>query len=296
LGIDHRLNVQVEDTMKMKKSLIIAGSVIAGIFLICAILIAIGYHKYMVIETMEIGPQMKVYLGGGGNSLVLTSKSGDSALVVDTKMGSAALKMRKQIHARDIIVVNTHAHIDHTGGNRLYPGAQVISGAYTKEAWKQFNKKARYPDDTIGIGKEMVIRIGGEIVRLRNMGAAHTSNDVAVYFEKRKLLMTGDLVFIDIHPALFPVMGTVVSRSIHALDTLPEMFEIEKLVPGHGPLTKKSALDVMKEYFTSIRDAIGNDARLEECRKKYQGYHAMPGLSSFENSVKVITGEMKKQP
>jgi glyoxylase-like metal-dependent hydrolase (beta-lactamase superfamily II) len=282
--------------MKMKKTLIIAGSIVAGIFLICAILIAIGYHKFMATETIEIDPQMHVYLGGGGNSIVLTSKSGDSALVVDTKMGSAAEKMRKQISARDIIVVNTHAHIDHTSGNRLYPGAQVISGAYTKEAWKQFNKKARYPDDTIGVGKEMVIRIDDETIRLHNMGAAHTSNDVVVYFEKRKLLMTGDIVFIDIHPPIYPAMGADVSKWIHALDTLPLMFDIEKLVPGHGPLSKKSAFGVMKEYFTSIRDAIGNDARLEECKKKYQGYRSLPGLSSFEKTVKTITEEMKKRP
>jgi hypothetical protein len=43
----------------MKKNLVIAGSVIAGIFLICAILIVIGYNKYMDIETMTIDPQMK---------------------------------------------------------------------------------------------------------------------------------------------------------------------------------------------------------------------------------------------
>jgi cyclase len=278
----------------MKKNLVIAGSVIAGIFLICAILIVIGYNKYMAIETMTIDPQMKAYLSGGGNSIVLTSKSGDSALVVDTKMGSAAEKMRKQIRARDIIVVNTHAHIDHTGGNKLYPGAQVISGSYTKEMWSLFNQKTRYPDETIGLGKDLVIKIDDETVRLCNMGAAHTVSDLVVYFEKRKLLVTGDLVFIDIHPAVSSSMGTVVSRWIHALDTLPLLFEIEKLVPGHGPFSKKSALGVMKEYFTSIGDAIGNDVRLDECKEKYKGYLALPGLSGFEMTVKTIAGEMKK--
>jgi len=140
----------------------------------------------------------------------------------------------------------------------------------------------------------MIIRIDDETVHFRNMGAAHTVSDVVVYLENRKLLMTGDLVFIKIHPAIFPVMGSDVSKWIHALDTLPVMFDIEKLVPGHGPLSKKSEFGVMKEYFTSIRDAIGNDARLEECRKKYKGYYAMPGLSSFENTVKSIAAEMKK--
>jgi glyoxylase-like metal-dependent hydrolase (beta-lactamase superfamily II) len=282
---------------KIKKNLIIAGAVLAVIVLSCAILIVIGYNKYMTLETVQIDPRMKVYLGGGGNSVVLTSKSGDSALVVDAKMGTAAEKMRKQVSARDIIVVNTHAHMDHTSGNTLYPGALVIAGAYTKEEWAQFGKKARYPDEIVETGKEMIIKIDDETVHVRNMGAAHTSNDVVVYFENRKLLMTGDIVFLGMHPALFPEKGTVVGTWLHALDTLPALFAIEKLVPGHGPLSDGSALGTMKEYFTSIRDAIGNDALLDDLKnKKYKGYYSMPGMSGFDITVKTIADEMKKQP
>jgi hypothetical protein len=53
----------------------------------------------------------------------------------------------------------------------------------------------------------------------------------------------------------------------------------------------------MKEYFTSIRDAIGNDALLDDLKnKKYKGYYSMPGMSGFDITVKTIADEMKKQP
>jgi glyoxylase-like metal-dependent hydrolase (beta-lactamase superfamily II) len=278
----------------MKNKLIIAGAIVGGILLVCAILIAIGYHKYMTIDAVEIDAQVKVYLSGGGNSLVLTSKEGDSSLVVDTKMGSAAEKMRKQIVSRSIIVVNTHAHGDHTGGNKLYPGSHIISGSYTKEQWAALAPQTAFPDETIAAGETKTLGIGGETVHIRNLGAAHTHNDMVVYLENRKLLMTGDLVFLNMHPALFPDKGTVVVQWIKALDTLARAYEVKTLVPGHGPVSNREALGAMKEYFTSIRDAIGNEATLAELKKRYQGYYALPGMSGFEITVKTIADEMKK--
>jgi glyoxylase-like metal-dependent hydrolase (beta-lactamase superfamily II) len=278
----------------MKKILIISGAVIGGIILVCAILIGIGYFKYMSIDAVKIDPQVKVYVGGGGNSLVLTSKEGDSALVVDTKMGKAAEKMRAKIMARDIIVVNTHVHRDHTGGNKLYPGAYVISGSYTKEQWTDLAAGVRYPDETVGVGETKTILLGGETVQIRNMGSEHTYDDIVVYLVNRKLLLTGDLVFRNGHPVLSAEKGTVIQKWIATLDTLYAGYDIKTLVPGHGPIADKKALADMKEYFTSIRDAIGDNARLAQLKNKYKTYYGLPGMSSFEITVRSIQQELKK--
>jgi glyoxylase-like metal-dependent hydrolase (beta-lactamase superfamily II) len=278
----------------MKKILIISGSILGGLLLIFAILIGIGYHKYMSIQSEALDPQLTVYQGGGGNALVLTSKDGEKALVIDTKMGSAADKMRKKISARDIVVVNTHAHMDHTGGNKLYPGAQVIAGAYSKEEWAKFGAKLRYPDETVKAGEEKTVQIDDETAHIRNWGATHTSNGIVVYFEKRKLLAAGDIVFVNMHPVISPANGTDVKRWVALLDSIYTIYDIRKLIPGHGPVSGKEALRDMSNYFTSIRDAIGNEALLEDLRKKYQGYYALPGMSSFDITVKVIGEELRK--
>ena len=44
------------------------------------------YHKLMAVETVQIDPDFTIYLGGGGNSVVLTSDDGNKALVVETKL------------------------------------------------------------------------------------------------------------------------------------------------------------------------------------------------------------------
>jgi glyoxylase-like metal-dependent hydrolase (beta-lactamase superfamily II) len=277
----------------MKKAIIIGISVLVGVLVFCAILIGIGYNKYMTIETERIDPQVTVYTSGGGNSLVLESKTGDSALIIDTKMGRAAGKMRRKVGARDIIVVNTHAHRDHTGGNKLYPGAHVVSGGYTRDQWKNLSGGIRFPDETVMAGDTKIIKIGGETVYIRNLGAAHTYNDLIVFLENRKLLMVGDIVFLNMHPALFPEKGTVILRWIAALDTISRGYDARTVVPGHGPVSTMAAVKNMHDYFVSIRDALGNENRLAALKEQYKGYYALPGMSSFEITVNIITKELK---
>ena len=252
-----------------------------------------GIYKHFVkVETVQIDPQLTVYLGGGGNSIVLTSEDGSKALVVDTKMKKAAKKLRETVKANDITIVNTHAHLDHTGGNSLYPSAKIISGAYTNEQWNNETKKtSRYPDVVLKPGEEKVINVGSEIVHIRNMGRAHTWNDVVVYCEKRKLLVTGDLVFIDMHPAVYTRSGANIASWISVLDSLSKQYEIKTLIPGHGNISDQSALAGMKDYFISIGDAIGKPDKQAELKKKYKDYFTLPCIFSFRNTTKFIEKE-----
>jgi len=278
----------------MKKVLLI-------VVLLIVVIIAVGgfyfwkiYQQFGKVETVQLDPQLTVYLGGGGNSIVLTSEDGSKALVVDTKMRSAAKKLRDEVKASQIIIVNTHAHYDHTGGNALYPPAEIISGAYTKEQWDDDSRKtSRYPDVVLKPGEEKVIKIGSETVRIRNMGRAHTWNDVVVYCEKRQLLVAGDLVFIDMHAALHAKSGANVASWIGVLDSLSKKYKIKTLIPGHGKISDQTALAVMKDYFVSIGDAIGKPDKQAELKKKYKDYFSLPGIFSFRNTTKFIEKERK---
>jgi len=278
----------------MKKVLLIVS-------LLIVIIIAVGgfyfwkiYQQFGKVEIVQLDPQLTVYLGGGGNSIVLTSEDGSKAVIVDTKMRRAAKKLRDEVKAAEITIVNTHAHYDHTGGNALYPSAKIISGAYTNEQWdSDSRKKSRYPDLAIKPGEEKVIKIGSETVRIRNMGRAHTWNDLVVYCKKRKLLVTGDLVFIDMHPALYTKSGANVASWIGVLDSLASRYEIKTLIPGHGKISDQTALAVMKDYFISIGDAIGKPDKQAELKKKYKEYFTIPGMFSFRNTAKFIEKERK---
>ena len=120
-------------------------------------------------------------------------------------------------------------------------------------------------------GEELVIPFGDETVIVRNMGRAHTTNDTVVFLKNRRLLVTGDLVFVDMHPALIRRSGTSVGEWVRVLDDLYARFDAKTLVPGHGPVSDRTAIPAMKEYFVSIRDALGSPEKMDALKEKYKG-------------------------
>jgi cyclase len=275
----------------MKKVLIVIGIAIA---LVIAVVIVIGrseYKKFMDVEKISCDKNLTVFLGGGGNSMVLTSDDGAQALVVDTKMGAAAKTLAGNVKAKEVTIVNTHYHRDHVGGNYLFPNATIIAGAYAPEQWRAMAATSRFPDKVVKPGEEMVLSVAGETVHVRNMGRAHSWDDVVVYLEKRKFLMTGDIVFNHRNPALFAQGGTNVAAWVAVMDSLLIRYNPEKVLPGHGLMSDKSAIVDAKDYFVSISDAIGNPDKIAAVKEKYKNYPGLPLLADFGRTVKFIENE-----
>jgi cyclase len=245
------------------------------------------------VETVNYDPQLTVY-SGGGNSIVLTSEDNSQALIVDTKMMSGAKKLREKITASDIIIINTHAHFDHAGGNALYPTAKIIAGEYTQAQWDLESRKGRYPDETIKPGQEKILQFGDEIVHIRNMGQAHTTSDVVVYLEKHKMLITGDLALNGLAPPLYTRSHCNTQLWEAALDDLIKRYDIVTLIPGHGSMSDKKAIVRMKDYFVSIRDALGNPEKLKSVKKEFSDLAPFLNFSSFNKSVAFIKDEKNR--
>ena len=279
----------------MKKTLTIIALILVVILAIGVFLFRPFYQKFFAVETITYDPQLTIYLGGGGNSIVLSSEDGTTALVVDSKMGGAAKDIRNSIKAGEIIMINTHSHSDHTAGNSLYPSSKIISGAYDRQQWDIDSEKSRYPDILLKAGEEKIMRIGTEKVHIRNMGHAHAMNNVVVYLEKRQLLVTGDLVFLDMHPVLLVKSGSNVKLWVGILDDLNNHYIIKALVPGHGSVSDRNALVAMKDYFVSIGDSIGHPEKQAVLKKKYKDYFSIPFMSGFDKTLKYIENERKSQ-
>ena len=275
----------------MKKVLLIIGLTILVVIAAGGIYFWKFYQDFIKVETVSYDPQLTIYLGGG-NSIVLISEDGASALIVDTKMRGAAQTLKNQVKAKDVTIVNTHDHFDHVGGNALYPQAKIIAGEYTKEQWDEDSgKTSRYPDVTLKSGEEKIMKIGSETVHIFNTGRAHTWNDVVVYLENRKLLVTGDLIFNHWHPALLAKNGTQVGSWVNVLSSLSNKYEIKTIIPGHGLIGDEKTLVAMKDYFVLISDAIGNKEKQAALKEKYKDFFTFPGMFSFRNTLKFIEQE-----
>lgn len=277
----------------MKKVPVIIVLSIIFIIAVVAILGWNGYRASMQVKSSNYDDNLLILEGGGGNSIVLTSEDGAQALVVDTKMCGASKELAAVVKAKNITIVNTHLHRDHVGGNGLFPNATIIAGAYTQDQWKALAATSRYPDKVIKLGQDTIIKIGTEVVHIRNMGKAHSWNDVVVYLENRKFLVTGDIVFNHKHPALFVQGGSNAASWVAVIDSLIKDYDAAHVLPGHGALSDKNALIDMKDYFVTIEAAIGNPERMKAAKEKYKSYHGIPMLTSFNKTVTFLENEKK---
>lgn len=192
----------------------------------------------------------------------------DGVLVVDTlisaKEGARFLADIRKVTDRPIkYVINTHTHLDHAFGNCIFAkiGATVIShsadrkllerigvdtlknvGTYGLKAEDMVGTEIAFP--SLSFSDRLQIDLGDETVELTRVAPSHTEGSVIVYLPSKKLLFSGDILFTDFHPFLADGDIAGWTRTIDALLTM----DVERIIPGHGPLSGKQDLREMKEY------------------------------------------------
>ena len=279
----------------MKKFWIAGAGALVVVVVGLAIVMGPGIARFMQVTTVNVDPDMKIFLGGGGNSVVLKSPDKRQVLIVDTKMPNTVKPLKRYVDSLgpdvQVTIINTHYHRDHTGGNEAFPRATVIAGDYSEEFWNQEVQSGR--DERVLQGVERELVIGPETVKILNIGQAHTTHDMVVYFVNRKLLVTGDLLFHEIHPVLFQKSGADTAKWEQALGDLGQTFDAVTVVPGHGSITNQAGLAAARDYFASIRAAVGDPDKLEALRQQYSRYVSRP-ISGFDNTVRFIEAEHKR--
>ena len=93
-------------------------------------------------------------------------------------------------------------------------------------------------------------------MKLVEVGPAHTRGDILIHVPQDKTVFTGDIVFSNGHP---PAWAGPISNWIKACDLIMS-WDVETIVPGHGPIVQKSALKDFKAYFEYLT---------REARKRY---------------------------
>jgi glyoxylase-like metal-dependent hydrolase (beta-lactamase superfamily II) len=262
------------------------------VFFICSIIYVIRSFKDPIGKTIQYDDNLRIFPGGGCNSIVLASEDGKKALIVDTKYFKGAKNMRNEVNASEIIIINTHFHMDHTRGNKLYPDAYVISGNCSWNHWDFDTGHSKRPDKVLNPGNEITITIGKEDVRIINMGSNHAATDCIVYLKNRKVLIAGDIIWNNVHPMVLD-SNCNISSWIKILDKLESEFEIDIIIPGHGNISDKSSLAEMREYFKSIKNSVNNAEKLKQIREKYKKYKSVPVTNSLNKTIKKIRKEMK---
>ena len=283
----------------LKKTLKWLGIIILVLVLAGATLYMIYLRPFMkkMKEThiVNYDKELTLILGGGGNSGILVSDS--LVIVIDTKMDEAAEQLSKTVKElagkKPVLVINTHYHPDHSNGNVFYPGQSILAGGnYTKEFWIKEAGEKSLP--TQWLQDRMDIKMGDDTVTILNLAKnIHTSSDVMVYLHKRKMLFGGDVILNKQIPVIMGVADP--EGYLEAFDRLPKLFDIQKIVPGHGEVGGIELIDNFRQYFLDMKTAAADDSKKDELINKYKDWAQIPVLMSPGATIRSIKkhGEQK---
>lgn len=96
------------------------------------------------------------------------------------------------------------------------------------------------------------MEVGGRAVELIEVGPAHTAGDLVVVVPDARVLFAGDIVFL----GTTPVMWEGPLRNwIAALETILKM-DVEVIVPGHGPVTDKAGIELLRGYWVWLERMV----------------------------------------
>jgi cyclase len=144
------------------------------------------------------------FTGRGGTIGYLVNSAG--VLVVDSQYPDSAKAFLdgladRSTHRPVDVLLNTHHHADHTGGNPVFKGATKTIVAQTRvpALQKQANDVATTPAEQVyadaTFDQIWNHSLGDEVVHARTFTPAHTGGDIVVYFEHANIVHVGDLVW-----------------------------------------------------------------------------------------------------
>lgn len=249
-----------------------------------------------------------VAFGAGGNALVVRGSKG--VLLVDCKNSPYGEGIRREAQAAVgsalTIVLNSHHHADHTGGNhamrdlpllaheKAIPRVRAQLNRYisqVKEAVPQLaDKKGPAKDKVLAdtkalhdrmttlsadefaprtaVGDGHEINLGGVRAVLTHFGPGHTDNDLVIHLPEINVIHAADLLFHQRHPFVDRDSGADTRSWERALEAVIAMCDAKTVViPGHGELTDVSGLRGQIAYFQAARAFVAGAIKEGKDRK-----------------------------
>jgi cyclase len=227
-------------------------------------------------EFVDVRRNVSLFTGQGGTIGLLVNAGG--LAVVDTQFPATAqicldgLKTRASGRGVDL-VINTHHHGDHTGGNAVFrAGAKkIVAHAKVPElqkaaAARQANAPApTFPDTTFP--DTFRTDLGDEVISAKHYGPAHTGGDIVVFFEKANVAHMGDLTFNRRHPFIDRPGGASIAGWITLLESVAKAHANDTLfIFGHanegwkvtGP---KADLLAQRDYLTALLEFVRSEVK-----------------------------------
>src|SRR5271169_4009702 len=227
------------------------------------------WDKIEMLVTEKLAPNLYSLHGSAGLDPAHPDAAGgrvavlfgpDGVLMVDTEDPQLAAKTLETIRTFTSgpikVVVNSHIHPDHTGGNEFFgkQGAVIFSQENLREEMISPPGRSAPALDPAGIPTStyrysapgvpaVTIHMNGETVDFIPMMPSHTAGDTIVRFNKANAIYIEDFYRNFGYPFADQANGGSIKGMIEAVDLIGKIAGPDTtLIPGHGTLIRKKDL------------------------------------------------------
>ena len=194
------------------------------------------------------------YIKGKGidsNSYLIEAEKGH--ILVDTGTGVNSGLLLRELRSLCVkkeqikLVINTHCHFDHTGGNKDFAGtaefaAHKLDARYIENGDPEYTVAYLFSQKPTQV---KVSRILKENDVIEDTGfrvlhtPGHTQGSICLYKEDSKILISGDTAFADGGTGRVDLPGGSLAKMEASLEKLAGI-NVRILLPGHGePMLEK---------------------------------------------------------
>lgn len=242
---------------------------------------------------------------------------GDSVVIVDTQFPEQSQNLIAEVEKRGgkgvDLVINTHHHGDHSGGNIAYKGIadRVLAHSNSKKnqmasAKERGNEDTQlYPDITFDT--EWSDKVGSETITLRYFGRGHTDGDAFIHFENANVVHMGDLLFNRRFPYIDTGAGASIGSWIEVLQKARKTYDKDTLFifghagEGYSVTGNHDDLKAMQRYLRSVLKYVKKEMRrgrtMEEVSKATESIPGAPEWSGrgVERSISAAFEELENK-
>jgi cyclase len=240
-------------------------------FLAAASTLAAQNFDTVQVRTIKAGEGVYMLTGLGGN--IGVSAGGDGVILVDDQYAPLTARIKTAVAAINPgpirFLLNTHWHFDHTGGNENFGKGGVVIVAHEnvrrRMSVEQFMTSfaQTIPGSPAGalpvvtFSDAVTFYYNGDSITAFHVPPAHTDGDVIVWFRHANVVHMGDTFFNGRYPLVDLASGGSIEGLIGAADRVLAMADAgTTIIPGHGPLGDRAALQAYRTMLVTVRGRI----------------------------------------
>ena len=223
------------------------------------------------IRTTKVAEGIYMLSGAGGN--IGVSAGADGILLIDSQFAQLYDKVKAALAGIAPgpvrFLCNTNWHYDHVSGNEPFARAGAVIIAHENTRPRMITQQTHadlgitlppYPAAALPLvtfPDSFTIHFNGDDMQAIHIPAAHSDADLLFFFQKANVIHSGDLAFSGFYPYIDVAHGGSINGVIRAVEQMLALGDADtQVIPGHGPLLKKSALEPYRDMLVQVRNKV----------------------------------------